>query len=121
MYNHLRRCLTVSKIHWDLLTQKSCRESILSPKFDCDTCMWNNTMCKRFYCQIVINKKTKALQDYMQRKLDEVLSNPEYKKRYQLLELEMSVMQYDGQKVPTKLRSSDWLLLLKLPSRRQRV
>lgn len=121
MYNHFRRCLIVSKIYWDLLTQKS-YESILSPKFDCNIRrIWNDTMCKRFYCQIVTDKKTKALQDDAQQKLDELLSHPEYKKRYQLLELEISAMYYGAQKVPTKLRSSDWWLLLKLPSRRQKI
>lgn len=123
MYNHLRRCLTVStKIHRKLLTQMSSHESILSPVIDCHANsrrIYNNTVCKRFYCQIAINEKTDETRD-AQRKLDELYSNPEDKKRYLILKLEIDVMRHDAERVPEKINPRDWLLLLKLPSRRQR-
>lgn len=56
----------------------------------------------------------------VQQKPDYFLSNPEDIKRYQILELEIDVMRNDAEKVPEKLNPDNWLLLLKLPSKRQR-
>lgn len=121
MYNHLRRCLIVSmKIHWELLTQKSSHEGILSPKIDCCTRRIWNTMCKRFYCQIVMDERAIAMQSDAQRKLDELFSDPENKKRYQILELEVDVLRHKAKKVPQELKPSDWWMLLQLSSKRQR-
>ncbi|CAL1676982.1 unnamed protein product [Lasius platythorax] len=110
------------KIHWELLTQKSkSHESILSPKIDCCTRrIWNNTMCKRFYCQIVMNERAIAMQSDAQRKLDELFSDPENKKRYQILELEVDVLRHEAERVPQELKPSDWWMLLQLSSKRQR-
>lgn len=127
MYNHFRRCLIVStKIHRKLLTQESSHESILLPVIDCyasSRCIWNNTVYKRVYCQIANNEKTdetSVMKSDVQQKPDDFLSNPEDIKRYQILELEIDVMRNDAEKVPEKLNPDNWLLLLKLTSKRQR-
>ncbi|KAM0734940.1 Mitochondrial ribonuclease P protein 1-like protein [Formica fusca] len=127
MYNHFRRCLIVStKIHRKLLMQESSHESILLPVIDCyasSRCIWNNTVYKRVYCQIANNEKTdeaSVMKSDVQQKPDDFLSNPEDIKRYQILELEIDVMRNDAEKVPEKLNPDNWLLLLKLPSKRQR-
>lgn len=126
MYNYFRRYLIVStKIHRKLLMQKSNHESILSPMINCYASshhIWNNSVYKQFYCQIANNEKieTSVMKNNAQRKLDEVLSNLEDLKRYQILELEIDVMRHNAEKVPEKLNPDDWLLLLKLPSKRQR-
>lgn len=128
MYNHLRKCLIVSlRIHRKLLTQKS-NQGILLPMTNCyaSFCICNNTskIYKRFYCQIAINQKiedeTNAIKNDAQQELDEFMSIPENRKRYQILELEVDVIRHNSKEVPEKLHSTDWLTLLKLPSKRQR-
>lgn len=128
MYNHLRRCLIVSlRIHGKLLMQKSNQENILLPMIDCYTSshIWNNItkIYKRFYCQIIINQKideTKVMKSDKQQQLDEFISNPENKKRFQILELEVDIIRHDFNQVPEKIKPNEWLTLLKLSSKRKR-
>lgn len=125
MYNHLRRCLIISlRIHEKRLMQKSSEENILLPMIDCSH-IWNNItkIYKRFYCQIIINQKTdetKAMKNNKQQELDEFVSNPENKKRYQILELEVDVMRHNSKYVPEKIKPNEWLTLLKLSSKRKK-
>ncbi|KAL6418979.1 hypothetical protein ACFW04_011656 [Cataglyphis niger] len=128
MYNYFRRCLIVStKIHRKLSMQESSYESILSPMINYYASshhIWNNLVYKKFYCQIANNEKTNeisVMKNNAQQKLDEVLSNLEDLKHYQILELEIDVIRHDAGKVPEKLKPDDWLMLLKLPSKRQRI
>lgn len=119
MYN--LRCLIVSmEIHRKLLTQKSSHENILLPMIDCyanSHHIWNNIVCKRFYYQSAIKEKINVANGMQQ--LNKFLSDPENKKRYQILELEINIMRRNGAKVPEMIQPSHWLILLTLPSKRQ--
>lgn len=127
MYNYFRCLIVSTKIHKKLLMQESNRENILSLMINyyaSSQHIWNNLVYKKFYCQIANNEKTNeisVMKNDAQQKLDEVLSNLEDLKRYQILELEIDVIRHGAGKVPEKLNPDDWLLLLKLPSKRQRM
>lgn len=93
----------------------------------------NNASCKRFYCQIPVQKEDDSVREKTdqskvhlqindaQQKFDEFLSDSENKRLFQILELEIDVMRHNAEKIPTKLDPSEWLHLLSLTSRTQRM
>lgn len=121
MYNYMRKCLIVSvKFHRTYLTQ-SVHENILSRMINSHI---NTYRSKRFYCQATIQQKDNQtninIKEKIQQKLDEFLSNPQNKKVFEILKLEIDVLRHNAEKVPEKIEPKDWLTLLKSPTKTQR-
>ncbi|CAL1680324.1 unnamed protein product [Lasius platythorax] len=123
MYNYMRRCLVVSvKFHRKFLTQ-SVHKDISSHVTDCHTSRWSHMIYKRFCCQAPIEEDDRTsinVRNNSQQKLDEFLADPENKKVFQILELEVDVMRHNAEKVPENINPKDWLVLVKLTTKTQR-
>lgn len=128
MYNHVRRCLITSvKIHRTFLTQ-SIHESVSSTQINpVNRCIhrWNDAAYKRFCCEAAMkvesNDETKiSPNDLTQQKFDQFLSDPENKKFYEILKMEVSVLQYNAERVPEKIQPKDWLMLFTMNSKSKR-
>lgn len=124
MYNHVRRCLIVSvKIHRKFLTQ-SINKSVSSTQVNHYIHHWNDATYKRFCCEAAIkteNNETKiSPQDMIKQKFDQFLSDPENKKLYEILQLEIDVLRSNAEFVPEKLKPDDWLMLFTKKSKNQR-
>ncbi|XP_029667519.1 mitochondrial ribonuclease P protein 1 homolog [Formica exsecta] len=120
MYNYMR-CLIVSvKFHKKFFTQ-STHENILSHVINRHT---NTLWSKRFCCQATIQEKNDrtniGVKYNLQQKLDKFLSDPENKKVFEILKLEIDVMRHNAEKVPEELSTKDWLILIKMTSKTQR-
>jgi len=122
MYNHVRRCLFVSiKIRKTFLTQSI--ENVSSTKINYYIHHWNRAVYKRFCCQTAINmenNETNMSKNLTQQKFDQFLSNPENKKFYEILQLEISVLRSNGEIVPENIQPKDWLMLCTMKSRTKR-
>lgn len=116
----MRRCLIVSvKFHKTFLTQ-SVHENILSRMIDSHV---NIHWSKRFYCQATIQQIDRTninIKEKFQQEFDEFLSNPENKKVFEILKLEINVLRHNAEKVPEKIEPRDWLTLLKTTGKTQR-
>lgn len=119
----MRRCLVVSvKFHRKFLTQ-SVHKDISSHVTDYHTSRWSNMIYKRFCCQAPIEEDDRTsinVRNNSQQKLDEFLADPENKKVFQILELEVDVMRHNAEKVPENISPKDWLVLVKLTTKTQR-
>lgn len=60
------------------------------------------------------------MKEKLQQKLDEFLSNPENKKVFEILKLEIDVLRHNAERVPEKIEPKDWLTLLKSTTKTQR-
>lgn len=124
MYNYVRRCVIVSvKIHQKFLTQ-SIYESDLSTRINYYIHRWNNAAYKRFCCEAAIKTKDDEAkihpEDFIKQKFDQFLSNPENKKLYDILQLEIEVLRSNAELVPEKIKADDWLMLFTKKSKTQR-
>lgn len=126
MSNYMKRyLLNCVQNHKKFFIQIICNRTTICSDAHCTniSSFWNNTS-KRFYCQVAIqdiptnpNKKDVGKD---QQKLDEFISNPDNKKIFQVLELEVDIMRHNAEKVPTNIKPKEWLELLNLPSKSQR-
>lgn len=126
----MRRCLVHSVKNKKLFTQVINDRIAACSNKHCTSapCFWNDTTCKRFYCQAVVQnvniptnpdaENVSALDD--QQRLDEFLSNPDNKKLFQVLELEIDVLRHNAEKVPENIKARHWLELLNMRSRTSR-
>ncbi|EFN78582.1 RNA (guanine-9-)-methyltransferase domain-containing protein 1-like protein, mitochondrial [Harpegnathos saltator] len=111
------------KIHKKLFTQVICDGTApCSNVHYINVSVWNYTICKRFYCQTVIqndnilsNSNNQNINE--QQKLDEFLSNPDNKKIFQILELEVDVLRHNAEQVPENIKPMHWLELLDISSK----
>ncbi|KYN04051.1 PREDICTED: mitochondrial ribonuclease P protein 1 homolog [Cyphomyrmex costatus] len=120
MFN-IRNCLiALVGINRNLLT-RSIHVNILSLglKFSDVNARYSNAVYKRFYCDTTIDEKniTSAdlrshRQELDKKKLDELLSDSENYKRFQILELEVDVLRHNAERVPKNIEPRDWLVLL---------
>ncbi|EZA52426.1 hypothetical protein DMN91_012076 [Ooceraea biroi] len=142
MYNHVRRCLVISvNLRRQFLTQSIPPASApYQNDYYANACRpRNDAACKRFYCQPVEKSEEEAPQeeeksedekpgksgnrhiDSLTKMYEEYQSNPETKKRLQILELEVDVLRHNAGKVPEVLRPKDWVALERLPTKSQRM
>ncbi|EFN61159.1 RNA (guanine-9-)-methyltransferase domain-containing protein 1-like protein, mitochondrial [Camponotus floridanus] len=78
---------------------------------------------KRSYCQATIQQIDRTninIKEKIQQEFDEFLSNPENKKVFEILKLEIDVLRHNAEKVPEKIEPRDWLTLLKTTTKTQR-
>jgi len=126
MFSNVRRCVIVSvRIHRKFL-MRSIHEDILPEHHfsNVNARCSNNAIYKRFYCHSTIDEQnvTSAdLKNHKQKldkqKLDEFLSDPENKKRFKILELEVDVLRHNAERVPNNIEPKDWLMLLDLKTK----
>jgi len=67
------------------------------------------------------HKLTNEIHEKYQKQLDEFVSTPENKKYFQMLELEIDVLRHNGEKIPNIIRPKEWMIILKFPSKSQRM
>ncbi|XP_012233539.1 mitochondrial ribonuclease P protein 1 homolog [Linepithema humile] len=128
MYNHVRRCLIVSvKIHRKFLTQ-SIHERVSSTQINHYIHRWNDATYKRFCSEAAIkienneanNEANISPKDLTQQKFDQFLSDPENKKLYDILQLEINVLRYNAERIPENIEPKDWLMLFTMKTKSKR-
>lgn len=128
MFNSVRRGLIVSvRIHRKFLTQ-STYEGVLSPvlRSRANARCLDNATYKRFYCHTIDEQNLTSAelknrkQELNKQKLNELLSDPENKKRFQILELEVDVLRHNGEKIPDNIEHENWLMLLNMNTKSRR-
>ncbi|XP_014616990.1 PREDICTED: mitochondrial ribonuclease P protein 1 homolog [Polistes canadensis] len=72
---------------------------------------------KRDLCQSVKLKTKEKIDESDQRKLDELLENPELNKTYKLLQYEIEYLREMNENVPQVFRPKDWIYLLNTTSK----
>lgn len=66
-------------------------------------------------------KRKEFIEEQAEKEISKLVEeNPELEKLRKIYELEIDVMRHDGHRVPSQLRSRDWLELLKLPKQSAR-
>ncbi|XP_032666299.1 mitochondrial ribonuclease P protein 1 homolog [Odontomachus brunneus] len=123
MSSYMKRCLLNCVKNNKFFIQAICNRTTVCSNAHCTNIswFWNNTS-KRFYCQVATQNVNIPMdrRNEEQRKLDEFISNPDNKKIFQVLELEIDVMRHNAEKVPTNVEPKAWLELLHMQSKSQR-
>lgn len=108
---------------------QSTYEGVLSPELRsrANTRCLDNVVYERFYCHTMIDEQNvtsielkNRKQKLDKQKLDELLSDSQNKKRFQILELEVDVLRHNGERVPGNLEPENWLILLSMMSKTKR-
>lgn len=119
MFNNVRRCLITLVRNRGKLSVRSTHEDVLfmfrsRANAECS----NYAACKRFcsHSTTKTQNPSEILRNQQRKldkqKLDEFLSVPENKKRFEILELEVDVFRHNAEKIPTNIEEKDWLVLL---------
>lgn len=126
MHNYISRLLLNSIKYKKCFTQVICNRTTVHSNVSCTNTLWlwNDTTYK-FYCQVAVqdaNTLTDSgsanIRD--QQKLDEFISEPDNKKLFKVIELEIDVMRHNADRVPKNIKPREWLELLQKPNRSQR-
>lgn len=115
------------KLHGKFLARLIHKNVLLSKLHPHANAWCSYDACKRFYCYSTTNKQNLTSTDLKnqqekldKQKLDEFLSDPENKKRFQILELEVDVLRHNADRVPEKIEPKDWLWLLNMTNKTKR-
>ncbi|XP_036149800.1 mitochondrial ribonuclease P protein 1 homolog [Monomorium pharaonis] len=130
MFNNVRRCLIISiripkkfliSFHKGVLLPVTLSHANAQHSYN------NNAAYKRFYCHSLTNKKiltSTEIRDQRQKldeqKFEDFLSDPQNKKRFQILELEVDVLRHSNERVPKNIEPAKWLKLLSMKAKSSR-
>lgn len=128
MLNNVRRCLIASVRIRGKFSARSIHEDT-PPVFYSFTnarCS-NDVVYKRFYCHSTTDEQNITSMDLRNRQhelakqnLNELLSVPENKKRFEILQLEVDMLRHNAERVPNNIKEKDWLALLIMTTKTRR-
>lgn len=118
--NFVMPILSVSKISLSALTCRIAKRNYSAVKEDSDSDCESDSgqYSNKPNPSVEVQKK---IQQEAQERLEDLLTNdPDLNKFYKILELEIEVLRQSGSKVPSTIKATDWLHLIKTKTQSSR-